>query len=171
MDTILSEEEVLELVEVSTQPTFHAAHAGLRAVFHKAFLTPKISGSKLDWAEVQPLAQQLLAHGAMLRVIELKEQLILDEISAIGWDGSDVCSQLVMEQVATLDALSWMMELAGHRTLRYDISDVPDDGYSVMAVVRVFRAFDGVYRQVLMVRDQYRLQESTRDDEKKDQVH
>ena len=170
MDRLLNEEEVLELVEVSTQPTFHAAHAGLRAVFHKAFLTPKAGTVKIDWAEVQPYAQQLLAHGAMLRVIELKEQMQLDEISALGWDRSDACDRLVLEQVATLDVLSFMMELAGHRTPRYDLSAV-ENGADTVAVARIFRAFDGVYRQVLMVRDQHRLQEATKPDEEKAQVH
>ena len=153
----LNEDDVVQLMDVSTMPAFHAAHEGLRKLFHFAFLslkTDKMVG--LDFTSVQSYAQQLLAYPAVVRVVECKENAMLDDIVAMAWDGSEGCTQLVTEQLANLDTISTVLELAGHRTLRKEV-ETGRHYYDVTFIVRLFRAFDAVHRNVVMVREQRRL--------------
>ena len=161
---MLSKEDLLELVTVGAEPAFLTAYGALRGVFHRAFLAVDDDGEiAVDYMQVQPHAQALLAYPVLTKVVELKEQTILDEIVALPWTGDVANVALVGEQLANLDALNWAMGLAGHRPLGLQL--VGEQKVSLIALVRLFRAFGAVYRYVVMVREQKRLQDEAADAE------
>ena len=154
---LLSEAEVLELVSVSAAPEFQDAHTELRGVFHRIFLAADDGQAAVDFMQVQPHAQALLASPVVQKLIAGKEAQVLDEMVTLQWSGSDDNMALVGEQLLALDALNLMMGLAGHRPFGPQL--VGEHQVTLISMVRLFRAFGAVHRSVMMVREQKRLQD------------
>ena len=154
----LTEAELLELVELSAKPGFQAAYDALRGVFHQCFLAAEDGQAKVDFMQIQPHAQALLSNPAVVKVVAEKESALLDGIVTLPWGGTQETLALVGEQLSNLDTLNWAMGLAGHRPLGLQL--VGEQTIALISLVRLFRAFGAVYRSVVMVREQKRLQDA-----------
>ena len=154
---LLSDEEVLELVAVSAAPEFQDAHNELRGIFHRIFLTADDGQAAVDYMQVQPHAQALLASPVVQKLVMGRESQVLDEMVTLQWSGTDDNMSLVGEQLLALDAMNLMMGLAGHRPFGPPL--VGEHQVTLISMVRLFRAFGAVHRSVMMVREQKRLRD------------